>query len=86
MKIKDSFIVHDFEETVVLVPTAKTDFHGLGQGGETVSVILHCLTEDTTEDKIVDELAKRYTGSREIMAEDVHSVICKLRTIDALDE
>lgn len=86
MKIKDSFIVYKMDGNVVLVPTAKANFHGLGQGGETVSVILHCLINDTTEDKIVDELAKLYNGSRDIMEEDVRSVIAKLRSIGALDE
>ena len=86
MKLNKNFVVHTLDGETVLVPTAAAPFHGVGEGNETVGVILNCLTEDTTEEKIVDELAARYTGSREEMAEDVSSVIAKLRAIGAIDD
>ena len=55
----------------MLIPTASAPFHGLGEGNETVGVILTCLTKDTTEGKIVDVLAGEFAGSREEMKEDV---------------
>ena len=70
----------------MLIPTASAPFHGLGEGNETVGVILTCLTKDTTEEKIVDVLAGEFAGSREEMKEDVRSVIAKLREISAIDD
>lgn len=70
----------------MLIPTAAAPFHGLGEGNRTVGVILNCLTEDTTEEKIVDALAAEFSGSRDEMAEDIRSVIAKLRAIGAIDE
>ena len=70
----------------MLIPTASAPFHGLGEGNETVGVILTCLTKDTTEAKIVAVLAGEFAGSREEMKEDVRSVIAKLREIRAIDD
>ncbi len=86
MKLNDAFIVHTFNDETILVPTAAAPFHGLGEGNQTVGVILNCLTKDTTEEEIVDALAAAFDGNREEMAEDVRAVIAKLRAIGAIDE
>ncbi len=70
----------------MLIPTAEAPFHGLGQGNATVGVILNCLTKDTTKEEIIDALSAEFDGSRQEMAEDVSSVISKLRAIGAIDE
>lgn len=86
MKLNENFVIHQISGETMLIPTAAASFHGLGEGNETVGVILTCLTEDTTEEAIVDVLAAEYTGSRREMREDVRSVIAKLRAIGAIDE
>ena len=86
MKLHDEFLVHKISGETLLVPTAQAPFHGLGEGNDTVWVILNCLKSDTTEEKIVDALAEKYDGNREEMAEDVRSVIAKLREIGAIVE
>ncbi len=86
MKLHDEFLVHKISGETLLVPTAQAPFHGLGEGNDTVWVILNCLKSDTTEKKIVDTLAEKYDGNREEMAEDVRSVIAKLREIGAIVE
>ena len=86
MKLNKNFLVHQLDGEFVLVPTAKAPFHGLGQGNETVGVILSCLEKGASEEEIVDALADRFVGSREDMQEDVCSVIAKLRAIGAIDE
>ena len=86
MKLNENFLIHTISGETLLIPTAAAPFHGLGEGNETVGVILNCLTEDTTEEKIVDTLAAEFVGDRADMAEDVRSVINKLRKIGALDE
>lgn len=86
MKLNENYIVHQVRGEVMLIPTAGASFHGLGEGNGTVGAILNCLTEDTTEEKIVEALADRFSGSREDMTEDVHAVIAKLSAIGAIDE
>lgn len=86
MKLNDEFLVHKISCETLLVPTAQAPFHGLGQGNDTFYVILDCLKNDTTEENIVDALAEKYDGSRDEMAEDVRSVISKLRKIGAIVE
>lgn len=86
MKLNDCFLIHTIGEETLLIPTASAPFHGLGEGNATVGVILRCLTEDTDEEQIVDALSKAYAGSRDEMAEDVRSVIQKLKSIGAIDE
>ena len=86
MKLNDSFVIHTIGEETLLIPTGSAPFHGLGEGNKTVGTILRCLLNDTDEEKIIDALAKAYDGSREEMAEDVRSVIEKLRAIGAIEE
>ena len=86
MKLNENFVIHQVKGETMLIPTASAPFHGLGEGNETVGVILTCLTKDTTEEKIVDVLAGEFAGSREEMKEDVRSVIAKLREIGAIDD
>ena len=86
MKLNENFVIHQISGETMLIPTAAASFRGLGEGNETVGVILTCLTEDTTEEAIVDVLAAEYTGSRREMREDVRSVIAKLRAIGAIDK
>lgn len=86
MKLNENFMIHTIDGETVLVPTSAAPFHGIGEGNQTVGFILNCLTKDTTEEEITNALAAEYTGSREEMAEDVSSVIAKLRAIGAIDE
>ena len=86
MKLNDNFVIHTISDETMLIPTAAAPFHGLGEGNETVGAILNCLTNDTTEEEIVNVLDAEFAGSREDMAEDVRSVIEKLRSIGAIDE
>ncbi len=86
MKLNEHFVIHTISGETMLIPTAKAPFHGLGEGNETVGVILNCLTQDCTEEEIVKALAAKFDGNREEMAEDVRSVVAKLRAIGAIDE
>lgn len=86
MKLNDNFIRHDVDGQTLIVPTGSADFHGLIQGNKTLSAITECLTQDTTEDKIVDALCARFNGSREDIKADVHEAIKKLKAIGAIDE
>ena len=86
MKLNENFVIHTIDDETMLIPTAEAPFHGLGEGNETVGVILRCLTRDTNEEEIVNALAAEFVGSRDEIKEDVCSVIAKLRAIGAIEE
>ncbi len=86
MKLNEHFLIHNISGETMLIPTAGAPFHGLGEGNATVGLILNCLKTDTTEEQIVDALNAAFDGNRDDMAQDVRSVIKKLRAIGAIDE
>lgn len=86
MKLNPNFLKHKMHDTSLIVPTSEAEFHGLVQGNQTVGDILDCLEHDTTEAQIVDYLSSKYNGDRAIMAEDVASIISRLRKIGAIDD
>lgn len=86
MKLNPNFIKHTIDDQTVVVPTAGADFHGLVQGNKSVEVILECLENDTTEEEITEELARRFSGDKELMRADVHDVVTKLKGIGAIDD
>lgn len=69
----------------MIVPAADAKFSGLVQGNSTVGDILDCLSEDTTEEKIVDFLCEKYSGERSIIKADVSDIISRLKEIGAID-
>ncbi len=85
MKLNPNFIKHTIDDQTVVVPTAGADFHGLVQGNKSVAVILECLENETTEEEITEELARRFSGDKEVMRADVRDVISQLRSIGAID-
>ena len=50
MKLNENYVIHSINGETMLIPTAAAPFHGLGEGNETVGIILKCLTRETTED------------------------------------
>lgn len=86
MKINDSFITHDDEGSKLLVSTGASKFSGLVRSNETAGFIISCLEKDTTEAEIVEEMQKKYNGSKEIMERDVMKIISQLRKIGAIDD
>ena len=86
MKLNDNFVKHTIDGETVLVPTAGARFHGLVQGNKSVDVILECLMKETTEEEIVDEMCRRFTGDREIIAADVADAVGRLKAIGAIDD
>ena len=86
MKLNENFIRHQVDGEALIVPTGNAKFHGLIQGNKTLSAIAECLTQDTTEEKIVDALCARFDGDREDIKADVREAIKKLREIGAIDD
>ena len=86
MKLKSYFIHHQFDGETVIVPTAGADFHGLIQGNKTLAAIVECLSNDVTEDEIVDSLCARFNGNRELIKADVAEAVSKLKEVGAIDD
>ena len=86
MKLKSCFIHHQFDGETVIVPTAGADFHGLIQGNKTLAAIVECLSNDVTEDEIVDSLCARFNGDRELIKADVAEAVSKLKEVGAIDD
>lgn len=86
MKLNPDFIKHTIDGQTVLVPTAGARFHGLVQGNNSVAVILECLQHDVTEEEIVDEMCRRFSGDRSVIAADVADTVKRLKAIGAIDE
>ena len=86
MKLNPDFIKHTIDGQTVLVPTADAQFHGLVQGNDSVAVILECLERDVTEEEIVEEMCRRFSGDRELIASDVADTVNRLKAIGAINE
>lgn len=86
MKLKDGFITHMFEDTQILIGTENVDFKGIVNSNKTAAFIVDCLKADTTEEEIAEKMLEKYEADREVIEQDVHMIIEKLRSIGAIDE
>ena len=86
MKLQDSFMTQDIDDTQFLVPVGAEAFSGVVRSNKTAAFIVNCLKEDTTEERIVDAMCQKYDAPRERIAADVREVLNTLHKIGALDE
>lgn len=86
MRLKDSFMTQDIDDTQFLVPVGAEAFSGVVRSNKTAAFIVNCLKEDTTEERIVDAMCQKYDAPRERIAADVREVLNTLHKIGALDE
>lgn len=85
MKIKKTFVTHTVGGQKVLV-SADSSFNGMVRCNGTAGEIIELLKEETTVDRVVDAMLERYEAPREVIDEDVRSVVEQLRKIGAIDE
>lgn len=85
MKLKDNFITHETDGEQIMV-AAGGSFAGMVRSNATAAFIVDCLKTDTTETEILDKMLAKYDGDKNVMAEDIKTIIGKLRTIGAIDE
>ena len=81
MKLKYEFAALDLDNGKVLVPMGKDseDYHGIIKINADALEIINLLKDDTTEEKIVQQLAKKYENDKEELARFVHKSIEVLR-------
>ena len=86
MKLNKNFLTHKIDGEIILVPTGASDFKGLIRGNKSVEIILECLKEDTTEDRIVQFMMEKFDAPEDVIRADVAKAIANLRKVGALNE
>ena len=86
MKLNKEFLLHNFGDESILVPTGSAGFSGMVKGNQTLGAILELLKEETTEQKIVEALKSRFDAPDGAIEADVAKALSELRRIGALDE
>ena len=82
MKAKFMFEIMDLDDGLVAVPVGSDahQFNGVLKVNETAAAILKLLEKETSEDEIVNELLKEYTGEPEQIHTFVSEYLEKLKT------
>lgn len=88
MRLKQGFVMHDIggEYMAVATGAAGEIFNGLIRNNETADFIFRQLLQDTTEEKIVNEMLKVYDAEKNQIKGDVHRVVEVIRKAGFLDE
>lgn len=86
MKLKDSFVTHQFDDTYVIVNTEKSEFNGIVNGNKTSAFIVECLKEDVTKEQIIEKMLDKYNAPVDVITKDVNKIIDKLKSIGAICE
>ncbi len=86
MKIKDGFMLRQVggQTIVVAVGEASRDFNGIIKLNSVGQFLWEALTEDTTEEALVEKLLASYEVEREIATADVVAFVAKLKGADLL--
>lgn len=80
MKVKYSFEMMELDDGLVAIPVGAgaDQFHGVLKINETGEAILKLLEQETTEEEIVENLLKEYSGDEKEIAGYVHEFLEKL--------
>lgn len=86
MKLKEGFVVHNVAGDQYLVTAGNVDFRGIVRSNPTAAYIIDHLKEDTSIERIVDDMCEKYNADKETIETDVESIIESLRGIGAIEE
>lgn len=88
MKLKPGFVVREVggKTLAVTVGSLSRSFHGMITLNGSGKLIWNALSEDTTEEKIVDAVLAEYEIDRETAERDVAAFVGKLREQNLLLE
>ena len=85
MKLRQEFITHmDGDQQMMVDTSAK--FSGLLRSNKTAAEIVEMLKTETTEEKIVAAMQKKYDVPEATLKKDVHQIIETLRSVGALEK
>ena len=85
MKLNSNFVTHQSGDEQLMISVGGS-FNGIVRSNSTAAKIIELLSEETTEEKIVDSLLEIYDVDRARAASDVAKIIADLRKIGAIDE
>ena len=88
MRVSKDFILRQIADEYMLVPIgqAATRFNGLISMNEIGHFIFTALTEDTTEEQVLDQIIAEYDVDRATAAQDLGDFLQQLRQLGALIE
>lgn len=88
MKLKYSFDAVDMGDEIVCVPVGEgsEQIHGIVKMNKSGQEIMELLKDETTVEKMVEQLADKYENDRENLESEVLRIIDILRNANILDE
>ena len=86
MKLKKEFISYPLEGNTILVGTGSVEFKGMVKANPTASFVLNCLSEEISEEVLIEKMLEKYDADRDTITADVKSILMKLREIGALED
>lgn len=84
MKLKEDFIIQEIDGTHFLVPLGGEAFNGIVRGNETAAFVWHLLSEEISEEQLIERMLREYDAPREVVEEDVRIVLDALRSVGAI--
>lgn len=86
MKLNKNFITHSVDDEHITVANGKSEFTGLIRSNSTAAFIIEALKNETTPEKIAQQMCDEYDAPYNVILPDVQSVIDTLKKIGAIDE
>lgn len=86
MKIKDGFMLRQVggQAIVVAVGEASRDFNGIIKLNGVGQFLWEALTEDTTEEALVEKVLSSYEVEKDVASADVAAFVAKLKGADLI--
>ena len=86
MKLKAQLVKREIAGDTILVPVGETTtkLQGLLTINETGTAIWDALPEAENEEAIVEQLYEMFDVERDVLRQDVHAFVAKLRELDIL--
>lgn len=81
MKIKDGFVVREILDSYMAVPVGERtrEVHGVIALNETGAFLWRMLEQDTSEDKLIASMAKKYEITEKTAKDDIKEYLSFLR-------
>ncbi len=85
MKLNNNYIVYQADSGTVLVSVGGTAFSGVVHLNKTAEYIIRCLEAETDRSGLISLVTEKYSVDKETAANDIDSLLDKLRKIGAID-
>lgn len=81
LKIKDGFVVREILDSYMAVPVGERtrEVHGVIALNETGAFLWRMLEQDTSEDKLIASMVRKYEITEEIAKDDIKEYLSFLR-------